>query len=194
MSYHVYTTDGIIIRRTPFGEANILLHILTSDLGLIIASARSARLSVSKLRPALQEGSVVSVSCVKGKGGWKITNAVYKYSLFFDYPFYSHKTISNVFSVLLKMIVGEIPDTKTFSIVSTGFVHLKNISKEECINFEILMLLRILNRLGYIAKDDNTNTFLDELEKWDESILKNISENKTNLIAIINKALKESQL
>lgn len=194
MSYHVYTTDGIIIKRTPFGEANILLHILTNDLGLIIASARSARLSVSKLRSALQEGSVASISCVKGKGGWKITNAVYKHSLFFDYPPHTHKTISNVFSVLLKMIVGEIPDAKTFSVVSNGFMYLKNIAKEECINFEILMLLRILNRLGYIAKDDHVNMFLDELEKWDDDILKNISDNKTNLVAIINKALRESQL
>jgi recombinational DNA repair protein (RecF pathway) len=75
MSYHVYTTEGIILKRTPFGEANILLHIFTKDLGLIIASARSARLSVSKLRTALQEGSFVIISCVKGKGGGEALTA-----------------------------------------------------------------------------------------------------------------------
>jgi recombinational DNA repair protein (RecF pathway) len=32
---------------------------------LILASARSARLATSKLRPALQEYSLVNISCIK---------------------------------------------------------------------------------------------------------------------------------
>src|SRR3954468_15203265 len=104
MSYHIYTTNGIILKRTPFGEANILLHILTEDFGLIMASARSARLSVSKLRTTLQEYSFVSVSCIKGKNGWKITNAVDKGNFYFEYPDYTHKVLAQISSVLLKMI------------------------------------------------------------------------------------------
>jgi DNA repair protein RecO len=194
MSYHVYTTEGIILKRTPFGEANILLHIFTKDLGLIIASARSARLSVSKLRTALQEGSFVIISCVKGKGGWKVTNATYQSSLFFDLPEYTHKVVAQVFKMLLKMIVGESPDSKTFEVVSSGFNYLKKLQEDNTTEFEILMVLRILNRLGYIAKDENTEIFFDEACLWDYSLLEKIDSEKTKIVSVINKALKESQL
>ncbi len=61
MSYHIYTTDGIVLKRTAYGEANIFVHVLTHDLGLIIASVQSARLSTSKLNSALSEYTFVSV-------------------------------------------------------------------------------------------------------------------------------------
>ena len=131
MSYHIYTTDGIILKRTPFGEANILLHILTEDLGLIMASARSARLSVSKLRPALQEYAYVSVSCIKGKNGWKITNVVEKGSFYFDMPEHSHKVLAQVVWVLLKMIQGESVHPEIFQTVKSGFEFLKSLSEKE---------------------------------------------------------------
>ncbi len=121
MSYHIYTTEGIILKRTPFGEANVVLHILTDDLGLIIASARSARLSVSKLRPALQEYTLVLVSAVKGKNGWKITNVVEKGNFFFQYPKYCHKVLAQISSVLLQMITGESPHPEIFQTVKSGF-------------------------------------------------------------------------
>ena len=84
MSYHIYTTDGIILKRKPFGEANVLLHILTEDLGLILASATSARSAHSKLRLALQEYSYCSASLIKAKNGWKVTNVVEKNNFYFD--------------------------------------------------------------------------------------------------------------
>ena len=101
MSYHIYTTDGIILKRQVFGEANIFLYILTEDFGLIIGSARSARLSASKLRSALQEYQYISVSCIKGKNGWKITNALDKGSFYYNYPEHTHGVLAQVGSLLL---------------------------------------------------------------------------------------------
>ena len=194
MSYHIYTTDGIILRRTPFGEANILLHILTEDLGLIIASARSARLSSSKLRSALQEYAQVSVSCVKGKNGWKITNVVEKGSFFFEYEEYLHKTVSQVASLLLKMIQGEAPHHEIFQIVKTGFDFLKSLSEKDILNFETLIVLRVLHQLGYVVIDSNTEIFLKDTVEWNNELLEKIRENKINIIETINRALKESHL
>lgn len=194
MSYHIYTTDGIILKRTPFGEANILLHILTLDFGLIVASARSARLSVSKLRGALQEYSYVSVSCVKGKNGWKITNVIDKGNFFFEYPEYTHKVLAQISSVLLKMIQGEAPHPEIFQTVKTGFEFLKELKEEELSSFEILDVLRILFQLGYVAKNSETEVFLNDNLEWSPTILDKIKENKKDMIMTINKALNESHL
>ena len=194
MSYHIYTTDGIILKRTPFGEANILLHILTRELGLIIASAQSARLFASKLRPALQEYAYVSISCIKGKNGWKITNVIEKESFFFDYPIYTHKVLSQITSVLLQMITGESPNKDIFQTVRTGFEFLKTVLEKNISNFEILAILRILHQLGYVVNDSNTIVFLRDNEEWDMLLLEEVSRNKENIVGLINKALKESHL
>lgn len=192
MSYHIYTTDGIILKRTPFGEANVLLHILTADLGLIIASARSARLYVSKLRPALQENALISVSCVKGKGGWKITNAVSKGSYFFDCPVYTHKVMSQVTFVLLQMIQGETPQKELYTVVKNSFEFLKHIKENLVSEFEVIAVLRILNELGYVVKDSLTQQFLTDV--WSEELLLNIKDSKKEIVEVINKALRASHL
>ncbi len=194
MSYHIYTTDGIVLKRQVFGEANILLHILTTDLGLIIASARSARLSASKLKGALQEYQHISVSCVKGKNGWKITNVSDKESFFFNYPEHSRRVLAQVTSLLLQMITGESPHPEIFKTVKTGFEFLKNVDGKDIPSFETLIVLRILHKLGYVATTPETAYFLAESELWSSSILEQTRENKENLTKLINKALKESHL
>ena len=201
MSYHIYTTDGIILKRTAFGEANVLLHILTNELGLIMASARSARLSVSKLGPALQEYAHISVSCIKGKNGWKVTNVVEKGSFYFEYPEYSHQVVAQVATLLLKMITGEAPHPEIFQTVQSGFEFLKNVLQKDISNFETLMVLRILYELGYVSSHTHTQgnpvyveVFLKNVTEWNSELLEEVAENKLVLVSLINKGLKESHL
>ena len=194
MSYHIYTTDGIVLKRQVFGEANVLLHILTKDLGLIIASARSARLQVSKLKGSLQEYQYVSISCVKGKNGWKITNVSDKGSFFFNYPEYSRRVLAQITSLLLQMITGESPHPEIFQTVKTGFEFLATISEKDIANFEILAVLRILNKLGYVAKNIDSSDFLVDEEVWNTSLLDKVAGKKEKMLGLINKALKESHL
>ncbi len=212
MSYHIYTTDGIILRRVGFGEANILLHVLTEDLGLVIASARSARLAVSKLRPALQEYAHVSISCIKGKNGWKITNVVEKNNFYFDLPEQSRKSLAQIGSVLMQMIPGESPHPEIFQTAQSGFEFLKSISAgvfpkstkggsgehlhgtNVLASFETLIVLRILYQLGYVVSDESTEAFLKEPNVWTAELLEKIQTKKSSLILVINNALKESQL
>ena len=194
MSYHIYTTDGIILKRTPFGEANVLLHILTEDLGLIMASARAARLSVSKLRPALQEYALVSLSCIKGKNGWKVTNVVEKGSFYFEYPDHTHQVVAQIATLLLKMISGESPHPEIFQIVKTGFEFLKSLPEKDIPNFEILSVLRILYQLGYVSSSELSRTDLDNSVEWNDELLEKLGQSKKILVGLINKGLKESHL
>ncbi len=194
MSYHIYTTEGIILKRTPFGEANLLLYILTANLGLIMASARSARVSASKLRPALQEYTHATVSCVKGKGGWKVTNVAQIQNYYFESPEQTHKTLAQIVSLLIKMMPGESNHPEVFEIVSEAFVNIKTVEKESLEMFEILVVLRVLYELGYIAKDTDNGVFLENSHEWNKSILDTVKDRRVALVQMINNALRESQL
>jgi DNA repair protein RecO len=194
MSYHIYTTDGIILKRAAFGEANVLLYVLTADLGLIIASARSARLAVSKLRPALQEYAHVSVSVIHGKSGWKITNVSERNNFYFDLPEFSKKVLARIASTLLQMIPGESEAPEIFYTVVSGLEFLKSAPEKDISEFETLAVLRILYQLGYVVSDTDTEIFLKEPNIWNLELLQKISDKKPAIVGIINKALKESQL
>lgn len=92
------------------------------------------------------------------------------------------------------MIQGELPEKNIFEVVKGGVKLLKNINKEETSFLEILMVLRILYELGYIVKDKLTQDFISDVYNWDREVIKKVMENKHNLVEIINKALRESQL
>lgn len=194
MSYHIYTTEGVILKRAPFGEANLLLYILTADLGLILASARSARVSASKLRPALQEYAHVTVSCVKGKGGWKVTNVASIDNYFFDSPEYTHKVLAQVVTLLIKMMPGEASQPVVFSLIKSAFSELKNVEKESLENFEMLVVLRVMFELGYVAKNELVGSFIENKSIWLHEVLGKVSKNRNEILGIINKGIKESQL
>ncbi len=194
MSYHIYTTPGIILKRKTFGESDTVLYILTRDLGLIIASAKSTRLMVSKLRSSLQEYSLATISCIKGKNGWKITNVASEKNLFFNSPDYAKKVLVQISTVLIKGIVGELPQKEIFETVESGFHLLINIEEKYISSFEILMVLRIMYQLGYVAKDKDTEKYLEESKTWDLRLLEDIEIDKKIIIGVINKSLKESQL
>jgi DNA repair protein RecO len=193
MSYHIYTTEGIVLKRVAFGEANLILYILTKDLGVIIASARSVRLDSSKLRSALQEYSSVTVSCIKGKNGWKITNAVEEENFFFEKSGEVQKVLAQIVSVLLKMIPGESIHPEIFIMVKSGFTLLKTLEGEKIKYLEILMVFRILHELGYVAGDVEQE-LLQNKEEWSIPVLERVKEKKETLVMTINKALKESHL
>lgn len=194
MSYHVYTTPGIILKRSPFGESDILLHVLTLDFGLIIASAKSARVFSSKLRSALQEYSDVSLSCIKSKNGWKITNVVERGNYYFTLPDYSHKVLAQIGQVVLKMIPGESPHKEIFETISSGFEFLKNVKEEELANFEAVIVLRMMKELGYVVPESKIEKYVSGNLDWSFELLNQVSIDRVYIVSLINKAIKESQL
>jgi recombinational DNA repair protein (RecF pathway) len=194
MSYHIYSTDGIVLKRTPHGEANIVVHILTRDLGLIIASAQSARLQSSKLSSALTEYSLMSLSVIKAKRGWKITDARSKENFYFSCSIVEQRMLARISSVLLQMIPGEDPHHEIFETVLSSFTFLQTVVDFNVKNFETVAVLRILYHLGYVIKNSDTEAFLGDTTSWTQSLVASAATHRTTLIKIINHALKESHL
>src|SRR3989338_3919171 len=77
MSYHIYTTRGIVLAERPIREADRIYTIITHDLGLIRAIAIGVRKEASKLRGNIEPFSLSSVSLVRGREYWRLTSAEY---------------------------------------------------------------------------------------------------------------------
>ncbi len=133
MSYHIYTTKGIILSARPKGEADRLYSILTRDFGLIRAHAIGIRKSTSKLRGALEPVSLSTVSLVRGKEFWRLTSAeVIK-------RFKKTKPLA----LLEQLVAGEAAHPELFDAVE------KHLNSDETV-----LVSQILFHLGYLKKSD----------------------------------------
>ena len=133
MSYHIYTTKGIVLSERPLKEADRMYSILTRDFGLVRAHATGVRKGVSKLRGSLEPVSLSTVSLVRGKEFWRLTSAEL---------IKSFKT-SKPLALLEKLVAGEAPHPELFDIVE------KHIESSET-----TLVSQILYHLGYLKRED----------------------------------------
>lgn len=72
----MYTTEGLILKRSDLGEADSLFTIYTRDFGKIRALAQGIKKRGAKLRGHLEPLSLSSISFVSGRNGPRLTSAV----------------------------------------------------------------------------------------------------------------------
>lgn len=75
MLISVYTTEGIILKKTDSGEADALFTIYTKDFGKIRAVAQGVKKENAKLKGHLEPLSLSVVSFVLGKNTPRLTHA-----------------------------------------------------------------------------------------------------------------------
>ena len=63
-----FSTQGIILARTDFGEADRMLTFLTPDYGKLKAAAKGVRKAGAKLAGAIELFSVTDITLVMGRG------------------------------------------------------------------------------------------------------------------------------
>jgi len=198
----IHTTQGFVIHSRPYGEAGKLLSIFTHDFGLVLANAQGIRLEKSKLRPFIQDYSFGIFSLVKGKELWRLVSAQ---SVATNLQIHTNATntsqphfelIARLALLLRRLLQGEESHPELFDVIMLCKEFLQNntnISDEQVKTLESLVVLRMMNSLGYIGKD----ILLDEhilpkvisLELIDQLAGKRVIMNQH-----INKALKESHL
>ena len=133
MSYHVYTTRGIILAQYPTGESDRIYRIMTRDFGMVHARALGVRKENSKLRGSLEPVSLSIVSLVRGKEYWRLTSAEFTKKIKKSQPLL----------LLEKLVVGEVPQAELFDDVEK---HLDSA--------ETVLVSRILYHLGYLKESD----------------------------------------
>ncbi|NNM83868.1 hypothetical protein HKL94_01445 [Candidatus Parcubacteria bacterium] len=149
---HKYETHGIVLARSPLGEANILITLLTPDLGLVRARAQGLRQSGAKLAAALVTFAESEVVLVRGKEGWRLAGAVLEQNWFVSLQHASSRArAARVCHLLLRLVAGETHDPALFSVVKE-FLHALAVLPEDTHEAaEMLAALRLLAALGLDA-------------------------------------------
>jgi DNA repair protein RecO (recombination protein O) len=192
--HHIYHTEAIILSSKNYGEAGKYYSLFTRDLGLVNASAQGVRKISSKLRFVLQDFSYVKVDLIKGKDFWRITSASKTNKL----ESISKNTISvhifsNIARLLKRLLAGEYPNEGLFTDLIKGLHFLEKCKfQNEAENIEVIIVLRILNNLGYIGG----NEFLKNIVKspFEEDIILEANHSRVKILFEINKAIKETHL
>ncbi|MEK7461494.1 MAG: DNA repair protein RecO [Patescibacteria group bacterium] len=157
MSYHIYTTKGIVLSKRPVREADRIYTIMTRDLGLVHATAIGVRKEASKLRGNIEPFSLSVVSFVKGKDHWRLTSA----ELILNIP--STPTIAGPLALIEKLVQGEVPNPELFDAVEKKVLSLGPYDEV----FEIHLVSQILFHLGYLKKSDlNLDLSVQEGKKY----------------------------
>ncbi|MBI5817331.1 MAG: DNA repair protein RecO [Candidatus Yonathbacteria bacterium] len=196
MSHTVYHTEGIVLSSINVGESNRFLFILTKDLGLLGVVPQGVRELKSKLRYSMSTLSHTYIDLVRGKEVWRATNTQSLRS--FSSLVNDKEKIAlyaRLSSFLRRLMPGESAHERLFEefLSGIGFLEQEKMNTEELRSFEALMVLRILNQLGYWGEMKKFEEFLDTTT-WSRKELLRFSHVRIEANKYINQALKESHL
>ena len=176
MAHQIYLTEGIIIKKRDFGEADRLFWIYTEKFGMIMASAKGVRLEKSKLRGNLDVFTYGDFAVISSKDFWRLVDARETISAKLNHDSAEHvKIFARIASLLARMIKGEERNEEIWKQLKILFLNLfkKNVEKKDLKDLEIKSTAAILKTLGYMEEIPTSGQIL---------------------ISAINRAIKESML
>ena len=183
MAHQIYLTEGIILKKRDFGEADRLFWIYTEKFGMIMASAKGVRLEKSKLRGNLDVFTYGEYAVISSKDFWRLVDARETISPKLNRNSAEParliggqgKVFARTANLLTRMIKGEERNEELWNQLKKIFLKLirENIPKEDLKDLEIKSTAAILKTLGY----------MDEIPSSGKVI-----------ISAINRAIKESML
>lgn len=196
MSHHIYHTEGFVLSGQSVGEANKYFRIFTKDFGMVGGVAQGVRLLQSKLRYSLQDYSYSRISLVKTKNGWRIVGAIKEKNLY-DYLNNSVKfeLIAKAFLLLNRLVRGEEKNELLFNHIfyACEFIERENIDRDFLKNCEYILVMRILQSLGYLGDSKDFKEFVNS-SVWEKDLVSKMGVMSREAVSQINKALKETQL
>ena len=192
--HHIYHTEGLILGSKNSGEAGKYYSIFTRDLGMIYASASGVRKMSSKLRFVLQDFSYVKIDLVQGRDFWRLTSASKTNQL--EKISKNKETFAvfyNIAKLLKRLLAGVEPNEALFVDLINGLAILEKIENQDDLrNIEAVLVLRILNNLGYIGGDEKLQNLVKS--PFEQELILEISKSRKEVLNQINKALKETHL
>lgn len=191
--HHIYHTEGIILGSRNYGEAGKCFYIFTRELGMIYASAQGVRKMSSKLRFILQDFAYVKIDLVQGKDFWRVTSASKTNRLEGVLKNYgTYGVFSNIAKLLKRLLAGVEKNETLFDDLVSGLSILEKSEEGDLRNIEAVIVLRILNNLGYIGGDEMLETIIKS--PFESEVIFEAAKNRTKILSEINKALKETHL
>ena len=190
--HKIHITEGVVLGKYLAGEASTASAIMTRELGLVRASARSARASQSKLKYGLEPLTHGTFSFVKGKSGWRLTSITDMRRLLPRHVS-ARAAAGRITKLLLRLIHGEEIAPALFEAVANGLALLEGAEgKEEVDSVECVLVLRILFNLGYLPKTEFLAPFVEE--NLSLELAAHAARSRSLLIKTINESLETTGL
>jgi DNA repair protein RecO len=150
MSYETYTTEALVCGTFNRNTADRSFLLFTREAGMLYADAKSIREERSRQRYALQDLSLLRVSLVKGKRGWKVGSIE-------PIKNYYHESVDkaargsvvNVCRLLRRFVKGEEANTTLFDYVIAVLEELRKDHVNRAF-VEVVSAVHILGHLGYV--------------------------------------------
>jgi DNA repair protein RecO (recombination protein O) len=193
--YKVYQTEALIVESKPHHEADKILTILTRNFGMIRAHARGVRHLKSKLRFSLQEMSFAEIAIVRGRDFWRIVNAVPAWNAYATLKQHRSRRelAARVLKLLKRLLSGEEGNPELFDLISEAFAFLSSEKNSDVKNFEAVLVLRILHRLGYVGDSAALRQFLFGTD-FTADLISSMDPLRKDAVQYINQSLKETNL
>lgn len=195
MSHHKYHTQALLVGVSPRGEKDVSIHLLTEDLGLIVAVSKAARSLRSKHRMSLTEGNLVKASVVRGQEFWRLTNVSFIKSFYSDLQ--SNKDALRIMwsinTLIRRIVPQDVVPMSLFDIVAGLWQVLPSLNKEEAYSAECIALLNIVHDLGYLGEDPKWQKFIGKYE-YESELLHEMGSIRKEAIVVINNSIQMSHL
>lgn len=187
---HKYETRGIVLARTPLGEAATLLTIVVPHFGLVRARAQGLRKSGAKLAHALTTFTETEVVLVRGKEGWRLAGAVSVESWFAQLAETgARERAGRIVGLVCRLVIGESTDSALYEIIRGCFEAFAHTIQELHEAVELLTVLRILSALGL-----EVGSVPPDAAAYTPEHLTYVAENRHEYIARINRGISASGL
>lgn len=182
MSHRLIHTEAILLGSRHYGEANRLLYLLTSDLGLLLVAAQGVRQQSSKLRGQLQDYAHLQVTLVRGRSIWRLIVAEVVLAGSWPLMAAGERWWWRLCHLARRLIHGESAEPRLFKRFVAWRDGLSVPTDDTTLRRRgLLYHLELLQLLGYVPYDDFVASEREEV-------------NEGQLIALINRALVHSQL
>jgi len=167
MSYKTYTTDAIVCGSRESNTSDRAYILFTRDAGMLWANARSVREEKSKQRYALQDFSIIRVSLVRGKSGWRVGSVDAISNPFMEAGARGARAgLSAVIKLLRRFLHGEEAQTQIFDDAVMALTCIAVAEHDDIIDLQEQFTLRMLNWLGYIAPHESYDALLSDADPW----------------------------
>ncbi len=163
MSYKTYTMQALVCGSRASFTSDKSYLLFTKEVGMLWATARSVRVEKSKQRMALQDFSMVRVSLIKGKTGWRIGSVEAHANAFLAAENRAVRGgIAFVVKALRQYVHGEVEVPRAFADMQSVLDRLVTESTPEDIAvYQQLFILRLLEELGYIAVPQEFRVYIE---------------------------------
>lgn len=161
----------------------------------MVGKVQSGRSLESKLRGGVQDFTMGTFSLVRGKNEWKVVGARASGNIFESVRSEPEKVrvAASVLNLIKKLVEEGRETHELFDAVKDFVIHLPRLPMQELKSAECLILLRILNKLGFLRADPDLVICLEE-KGITQIALTTIQTHKQKTIKLINESLHAAEM